>query len=435
MASTLDKILNAYVAQGLETKDKLLGASLVVVSKDEILYEGAAGRIAPTIDAPAFAPDSFTWVASLTKIATVTCVMQIVERGLITLDEDIRPLVPELAGLQILRGFTDDEKPILEDNDKPVTLRQLLTHTVGLGYDVADGDLNRWARAVGRTTTNLMYTLEGWTTPLKFAPGEGWYYGSAIDWAGVVLERVTGQGLGAYMAEHVFKPLGIKDSTFRSLTLAEQTAGRVVGCSYRDGVTGTVSACPLPVPVDPPVESGGAGLWTTARDHARVLQGLLKSEGEGEGGLVRRETVQEMFRPQLDEVQSGMLKYLTDAFREGMVSEFPVGMPVDHGIGGVINLEDVPGKRKKGSMMWSGMCNGHWWIDRKTGIAATLIVNVLPQPDLVVNRLYNELELVVYEELVPEWAGSRGKLEAALEESFMSRVVPVFLDGKESNRP
>ncbi|KAK3317180.1 beta-lactamase/transpeptidase-like protein [Cercophora scortea] len=409
MASTLDKILDAYVAKGLETKDKVLGASLVVVSKDEILYQGAAGHTALGVDAPAFTPDSFTWVASLTKIATVTCVMQIVERGLVPLDDDIRPLVPELARLQILRGFTVDEKPILEDNDKAITLRQLLTHTVGLGYDVADGDLNRWARAVGRTTTNLSYTLEGWTTPLKFAPGEGWYYGSAIDWAGVVLERVTGEGLGAYMTANVFAPLGITDSTFRSLTLAGQTAGRVVECSYRDGVTGTLSACPLPVPVDPPVESGGAGLWTTARDHARILQGLLRSGSEEEGGLVRRETADEMFRPQLDEVQSGVLKYLTDTFREGMVSEFPVGMPVDHGIGGVINLEDVPGMRKKGSMMWSGMCNGHWWIDRETGIAATLIVNVLPQPDLVVNRLYHELELAVYGELVPEWVGNRGK--------------------------
>ncbi len=132
-----------------------------------------------------------------------------------------------------------------------------------------------------------------------------------------------------------------------------------------------------------------------------------------------------MFRPQLTEAQQQMLKVITDGARSALAPEFPPGTPLNHGIGGIINMEDVPGKRPKGSMMWLGMCNGHWvglprfcignakqgnasrhwpltlrkWIDLETGIAATLFVNILPHPDIVVNRLYDELEKAMYGEL------------------------------------
>jgi len=284
-------------------------------------------------------------------------------------------------------------------------LSHLLTHTVGLGYDIADPDLRRWTKAVGRSITNLSFTLDGWNTPLKFPPGEGWFYGTAIDWAGQVLERITGQTLGDYMAEHIFKPLGIHETTFRPNAFLGGVAdplSRAVSCSFRDPGTGTVSMVPLPVPSDPPVDSGGAGLWTTTEDYAKMLQNLLKSRLDDPKGLVSKESVNEMFRPQLNEVQHSMLKSLTDTFHDDMIPEFPPGTAINHGLGGVINMEDVPGKRRKGSMMWEGMANSHWWIDPETGIAAALIVNILGT-DPVVRSLYNDLELAVYADLVPEW--------------------------------
>jgi CubicO group peptidase (beta-lactamase class C family) len=79
--------------------------------------------------------------------------------------------------------------------------------------------------------------LEGWTTPLKFPPGEGWSYGSGLDWAGRVLERVTGQSLGQYMAENVLQPLGLQDTAFRSLNVKQRTQGRLADCTYREANT------------------------------------------------------------------------------------------------------------------------------------------------------------------------------------------------------
>ena len=88
----------------------------------EVLYSGAAGRIAPDEDSRPWDIDTFVWLASMTKLITSTCIMQIVEAGKIGLDDDVRPLVPELAGMQILQGF-DGDTPILKDNSAAITLR------------------------------------------------------------------------------------------------------------------------------------------------------------------------------------------------------------------------------------------------------------------------------------------------------------------------
>ncbi|EQL01339.1 beta-lactamase [Ophiocordyceps sinensis CO18] len=364
----LDAILRAHVADG-DSTDKLLGAAFAVVDKHGPVYSGAAGRIDFDPAASAFAGDSFTWVASLTKLVTTTCLMQLVERGAVGLDDDVRPRVPELSQMQILRGFDADDSPILEDNVKPITLRQanaivltvcysmLLTHTVGLGYDLADPDLTKWSKKTGRTANNLDWSRQGFFTPLKFAPGDGWYYGTALDWAGLVLEQVTGQSLGQYMQQHIFDPLGISDTGFWPERLPH-TKSRTVAFTFRHRVTSALKPGKRLPPAEHQhqVESGGAGLFTTADDYARFLHGLLQ------GKLLSEATMGEMFAPQLNEKQSKMLEFICYdlGVQDGFAPEFPTGLGLNHGIGGVVNMEDVPGKRRKGSLMWSGMCNSRW---------------------------------------------------------------------------
>jgi len=214
----------------------------------------------------------------------------------------------------------------------------------------------KWSASVGRTATCLDYTLEGWSVPLKYAPGEGWYYGGATEFAGAAVERIMAKKLDAVMDDEVFKKLGMQNTSF--YRDREGFKGRVAGCLMR-GADGGLAEVPVPVPAEPELLSLGSGLYMTAGDHAKALQSLLKS-GTGEGGLLRKETVDEMLRPQLNDPQRAVLKTITDMFHDGMVSEFPQGMPLDHGISGIINLDDVPGKRRKGSMMWHGMANGHW---------------------------------------------------------------------------
>lgn len=87
----------------------------------DIIYTGSAGRIDFDTTSKPFSADTHTWLASATKIFTCTALMQLVERGRIGLNDDVRTLIPELADMQILRGFAED-RPILEDDTKPITL-------------------------------------------------------------------------------------------------------------------------------------------------------------------------------------------------------------------------------------------------------------------------------------------------------------------------
>jgi CubicO group peptidase (beta-lactamase class C family) len=225
-----------------------------------------------------------------------------------------------------------------------------------MGTDNADPDLMRWSNAIGRKASCLDYTLEGWSVPLKFTPGEGWYYGGATEFAGVAVERIMEKKLDEVMDKELFEKLGMRNTTF--YRDRDGFKGRVAGCLMRNA-DGTFTETPVPVPTEPELLSLGSGLYMTVEDHAKLLQDLLKSTA-GEAGTLRKETVDEMFRPQLNDSQRAVLKAITDMFHDAMVPEFPQGMPLDHGISGIINLEDVPGKRKRGSMMWHGMANGKW---------------------------------------------------------------------------
>ncbi|KAK4243835.1 beta-lactamase/transpeptidase-like protein [Corynascus novoguineensis] len=416
MAEKLNAILKSYVADGTATKDKLLGAAFVVVSKDGPIYQGSAGRTSLDPASAAFTPSSIAWTASLSKLITTLTLIRLVEQNQISLDEDVRPRVPELAQLPILRGFAtaathpnkEEGEPILEPNTAPITLRHLLVHTAGLGLDIADPDLLRWSQWIGRTARADNSTVEGWSTPFMFAPGEGWYYGTGPDWAGQVLERVTGRRLSEYMNEHILRPLGTGGTGFYIYKLVGEEGkrdDRYVSMTERDGQTGQLQELPVPFPVDPPCESGGAGLYTNGADYGRVLQELLRALAGDEGAVVKEATAEEMFRPQLNDKQREWQRRIVWAFGSG--AEIPEGSLVDFGIGGMLNMEDIEGKRKKGSMMWSGFCNGRWWIDPQTGIAGVMFVSLFPYSDPTAVELYDKLERAVYAELIPNWQASK----------------------------
>lgn len=295
--------------------------------------------------------------------------MHLVEQGMLTLDEDLRARVPELAELPVLKGFTSiekeggevEERAELVPNETPITLRQLLTHTAGLGVDIADPDLAKWSRLTGRKDNINSCTVAGWSTPLKFTPGEGWYYGTGPDWAGQALEHVTSASLGQYMDENIFGPLGLRATGFRARKLFSSEPGESDGyvpVAERDGATGGLEERPVPFPADPPCESGGGGLYSSAKDYGRVIQEVLRALAGENGTVIKQETARDMFQPQLNEVQKTWLRAIVWTY--GSAAEVPEGKHIDHGLGGILVLEDVEGGRKKGSMFFSGMCNMRW---------------------------------------------------------------------------
>lgn len=259
-----------------------------------------------------------------------------------------------------------------------------------------DPDLIRWSESINRTDSAQSYTQEGFTTPLKFAPGQGWIYGSSLDWAGFVLEKITEQSLADYMKEHIFTPLGMDSTAFNVSTIPN---GR---CRLVDWATASADDPNLLVkgsswiPDEYTFYSGGSGLHSTTSDYSKFLTAMLRGE------LLDAETQKLVFSPSLTNTEREALQqaFAGDMWDFFVPEIYPKNAPVDHGLSGIINLEDSPGRRRKGSMMWSGASNGRWWVDPETGIAAVMTTQVEPFNYPVAIRLFRELEEAVYRELL-----------------------------------
>ncbi|PMB71996.1 Acyltransferase LovD [Beauveria bassiana] len=371
----LDALLQDAVPSGEDATDKVLGAALIVTNKDEFLYSGAAGRIELDAASPAFTADSFTWIASMSKVVTATCLLQLVERGLVNLDDDVRPRFAEMQKVQILRGFQDDGTPILEANTEPITLRMLLSHTSGYSYDFSNPRALQWSQRPERVKGQFpARSRAAMDTPLVYAPGEYWNYGTGPDWAGELLTLAIDQPLGAYMQTHVFAPLGLRDTGFYPSRLPHVGADRTVADFVRrGGKLVPEGAGAAPVVEDWTIESGGGGLFSTARDFATFLQGLLA------GKLLSNESLDLLCARQLSPKQvKGIEAFTYDMGVHGIVApEFPKHARMQQAFGGMLNVDDVPGKRRKGSISWSGASGPRWWLDRETGIAGVMMLNVM----------------------------------------------------------
>ena len=137
---------NAQIDQILRQKceaKEIPGVVAMAATGSEVIYQGAAGKRDLGKD-DAMTTDSVFWIASMTKAITTAAGMQLVEQGKLSLDEPIGKLLPDLAAPQVLEGFDAKGEPKLRAAKKPITLRQLMTHTAGFAYDMWNGDVGKY---------------------------------------------------------------------------------------------------------------------------------------------------------------------------------------------------------------------------------------------------------------------------------------------------
>src|SRR5438046_8630106 len=202
--------LDERFSEAVESK-KMPGIVAVAATDSGPLYEGAFGNRGLGKDAP-MTIDTVVWIASMTKAITGAAAMQLVERGNLSLEKPASDVVGELAAVKVLEGFDAAGKPRLRAPRRPITLKHLLTHTAGFGYEIWDPAIARYQTATG-TPGITTCTNAALTTPLMFDPGDRWEYGISIDWAGKMVEAVSGQRLDRYFQENIFGPLGMKDTS------------------------------------------------------------------------------------------------------------------------------------------------------------------------------------------------------------------------------
>jgi methyl acetate hydrolase len=382
--------IDEVLRRATETRE-VPGVVAVAATDKGVLYEGAFGT-RDLANGPEMTPDTIFRLASMTKAVTSVAAMQLVEQGRLQLDQPIGNVLPELSAPQVLEGFDDSGAPRLRPAKRPITLRHLLTHTAGFGYEAWDADLIRYVKVSGTPSTSTG-KLASLRLPLVFDPGDRWEYGINLDWAGRAVEAVSGQPLEVYFREHIFAPLRMTDTDY-VISSAQQS--RLVSVHQRKPDD---SLEPAAAP-DPPWRefwSGGGGLYSTGRDYLVFLQMLL-GQGRFNGAqLLRPETVALMGRNQIGDINAGILKTAMPQ-RSNDVDFFP-GIPCKWGLGYMINTQPGPNGRSAGSLTWAGIYNTYYWFDPQKRVAGVILTQILPFADHKAVKLYGEFESAVYDAL------------------------------------
>jgi CubicO group peptidase (beta-lactamase class C family) len=381
--------IDATLRRAAEAKE-VPGVVALAATDAGVLYEGAFG-LRDVVEGPAMSPDSVFRIASMTKAVTSVAALQLVEQGKLQLDEPIGKILPELAAPQVLEGFDTSGAPKLRPAKRPITLRHLLTHTAGFGYEEWDPDLIRYVAATGMPSvrTGKLAALQ---LPLVFDPGERWEYGINIDWVGRAVEAVAGQPLDSYFSAHIFAPLGMTDTGF--VPSADQSS-RLVRV-HRRGPDGSLEPITMEIS-HREFFSGGGGLLSTGRDYLAFLQMLLHQGRFNGAQLLRPETVSQIGQNQIGNLQLGVMKTAMPELSND-VDLFP-GVRCGHGLASVVNAQQGPNGRSAGTLTWAGLFNTYYWIDPQKRVTGVILTQILPFADHRAVKLYGEFERGVYDAL------------------------------------
>ena len=362
--SRIDAVLAGAVDRGAVPH-----VAAIAADRDGVFYEGGAGvRIAGESDDPVTAGTQFR-IMSMTKMVCTVAALQQVERGELDLDAPVEEYRPEFADVRVLEGFDGDE-PVLVEPASKATVRQLVTHTTGLSYWFWDADLQKYEAATGVPNV-VPGSARAFEAPMVAHPGTRYVYGINTDWLGRVVEAVAGTTLDRVVERGITGPLGMGDTMFR---LDQGRQGNCVAVHTR-GEDGRWAPAGEILNQEPDWWAGGHGLYSTPRDYIRFERALLRG-GELDGErILSAETVDQAFTNQIGDLDFPAEiptadPPITDSLRVGP------GWKWGHGL--LLNTADVPGRRRAGTGAWAGLFNTHFFIDRTTGICASIYTNSLP---------------------------------------------------------
>jgi methyl acetate hydrolase len=380
--------VDALLQRAVESGD-VPGVIAMATDRNGVIYEAAYGK--RVLGQPAeMTTDTVVWIASMSKALTSAGAMQLVEQGKLDLDAPAAKIVPEIATTEVLEGFDVAGQPRTRPPKRAITLRHLLTHTAGFGYDIWSADLVKY-QAAKNIPGIISCQNAALRTPLLFDPGDRWFYGINIDWAGKMVEAVSGKRLGVYLQENLFAPLGMTSTAFKIRPDMRDRLAKI----HQRGDNGAFTAqMDLEIPQDPEFEMGGGGLYSTGGDYLRFVR-LILNHGKADGNQVLEpETVDLMIRNNMGDNRVTQLKTAAPPLSND--AEFFPGMPKTWGLSFQINTEKAPTGRPAGGLMWAGLANTYFWIDPSTGVGGVYLSQVLPFADKKSLPLYYAFESAIY---------------------------------------
>ena len=380
--------LQQYVDSG-----KLAGALTLIARRGQVAYFEPFGHLEIERRRP-LTRDAVFRIYSMTKPITSVGLMMLYEQGRFQLDDPVHRFIPSWRDLRV---YVSGNYPVFKTApvDRPMTIRDLLSHTSGLTYGFMERtNLDAAYRKLGVSDmTKPDHTLQKMVAmlaelPLEFSPGTRWNYSVSTDVVGHLIELISGQRLDAYLREHVFEPLGMRDTGF---VIEERQLPRFAA-NYERQADGRLKL------IDDPERSqyrqctffsGGGGLVSTAGDYYRFTA-MLRNRGELDGmRLLGRKTIELMTMNHLPGGQD-----LTELAQAGMFTETAYA-GVGFGLG--FSVMQSPARAHilgtAGEFAWGGAASTAFWIDPAEDLIVIFMTQLMPSSSYPLRR---ELRVLTY---------------------------------------
>ena len=386
----LDEHFGRYISAG-----KLAGALTVVYHKGEVAHWSAQGlrdreRGKPITD------DTIFRIYSMTKPIASVALMQLYERGLVQLDDPVHRYIPSWSKLGVYQSgsYPDFQTTPCE---RPMTVRDLLTHQSGLTYgNVGRTTVDAAYRQVGigrqdnRTLQDMIDRLA--ELPLEFSPGTAWNYSVSTDVVGYLVQVISGRRLDTYLREEIFEPLGMTDTAFWVRPdRAERLATNYRTAASGAGIEVVDDAATSTYLKEATFHSGGGGLVSTAGDYLRFCRMLL-GKGRLDGArILGRKTLELMTK---NHIPGNRAIYDVIHSREYRPSYAGSGF----GLGFAVGLDTADGQvsTTPGEYYWSGAACTQFWIDPVEELAVVFMTQYMTTSPAARYNVARELRAIVY---------------------------------------
>lgn len=345
-------------------RKRLAGAVVVITRKGGLVYNKSFG-LRDIENRKPMEIDTIFRIYSMTKAITSTAAMMLADEGKLRIEDPVSSYLPEFKEARLWKSG----KAVAPDN--PPTIKDLLRHTTGYSYGFTGiPEIDRLHRQAGPLVEDE--SLSEFCTrmvkvPMAFEPGEGWLYGISTDLLGAVVQNVSGLPLGQFFQERLFQPLGMIDTGF---LVPEAKRGRMA-VVYNSDNRGTLTRNDhnlFSYSSKTKMRSGGGGLASTIRDYARFLQ-MIANGGELHGQrFLKKETVAEMTRNQLE--------------GPAMPIRFPndVRHGTGFGLGFCVKVAQTNWNKagRVNEYGWGGMLSTHFWVSPRDELVVVTMEQTLP---------------------------------------------------------
>ena len=358
-------------------KNNLPGAVVLVGDEKGVVYQKAFGIKNPDTN-ERYTTDDIFRIASMTKAITSIAILKLWENGKISLDDPIDKYIPEFKSPEIIESFNEkDTSYTTRTATKKITIRQLLTHTSGIGYDFIDGKQSIKAiyhkKKQSFMKNGVMCFCDEDVTieqaiknladvPLHHEPGEKYTYGIGLDVLGYLIEIVSNKKLDAFFKEEIFDPLEMNDTYFY---IPKEKENRLVPVLTKKDdkwkiFTDKRFNINYPIEGEKKFFAGGCGLSSTISDYYNFLSVFINNGKFKDKTFISKQTNDLLFQNQLPGIENF---YLLNYGKGNLKSEsFPLG----HGLAfGLVREEDmrIGGRGSKGTLYWGGYYNTSYFAD------------------------------------------------------------------------